>query len=69
MMEPSELGSAFGLEQLKKLQNTLKKEKWLQKITLVFFQIIKTGFICLLWMRIVIVLVCISINCKTRGAI
>ena len=27
MLEPSELGSAFGLEQLNKLEDILKKEK------------------------------------------
>lgn len=37
MMEPSELGSAFGLEQLKKLQNTLKKRNEVAKNHINFF--------------------------------
>lgn len=37
MMEPSELGSAFGLEQLKKLENTLNKRDLVAKSHLNFF--------------------------------
>jgi CDP-4-dehydro-6-deoxyglucose reductase, E1 len=37
MMEPSELGSAFGLEQLKKLDKTLKKRDFAAKSHIKFF--------------------------------
>ena len=47
MMEPSELGSAFGLEQLKKLQSTLNKRDLVAKKHLNFFLNTKIGFICL----------------------
>lgn len=44
MMEPSELGSAFGLEQLKKLQSTLNKRDLVAKKHLNFFSKYKDWF-------------------------
>ena len=43
-MEPSELGSAFGLEQLKKLQSTLNKRDLVAKKHLNFFSKYKDWF-------------------------
>ena len=44
MMEPSELGSAFGLEQLKKLDKTLTKRRFAANSHLEFFEKYKQWF-------------------------